>query len=224
MKMLSLIIAFSLIQGISAQETKHNDFNTAQHANYLSSLEKEVIYEMNLFRSNPARYAKLYIAPLSEYYDKKILHYPGDKSIRTIEGVKALHECVKVLEKASAAPLLYPDEKLSRAARDHQLDQQKSGKTGHTGSDGSNLKQRVERYGKWLHRIGENIAYGNTSARQIIVFLLIDDGVKSRGHRTTLLNPDFKLAGVACGTHPVYETMCVLDFAGGIAAETSPDR
>ena len=223
-KLCTIFLAIGLAQLVSAEKPHPNERHTAQDANYLSPLEKEVIAEINLFRSNPGQYAQLYIAPLAQYYDKKILHYPGDQSIRTIEGVKALHECVRVLQKAAAIPLLHPNEKLSNAARDHQLDQQNTGKTGHAGSDGSNLKQRIERYGKWKIRLGENIAYGNTSARQIVVFLLIDDGVKNRGHRTTLLNPDFKLVGVACGAHPVYKTMCVLDFAGGIEPESSQNQ
>ena len=193
--------------------------NTAANATYLTPLEKEVIYEINLFRSDPAEYSKKYIEPLKPYYDKKILNYPGDKPIRTVEGVRALNECVLELKRMSARPMLYPNQKLTLSARDHQHDQAKSGKTGHIGSDRSDMRQRIERYGKWQVRIGENIAYGNTSARQIVIFLLIDDGVKNRGHRTTLLNHDFKLAGVACGTHPIYESMCVIDFAGGIANE-----
>ncbi|WP_167608827.1 CAP domain-containing protein [Maribellus sediminis] len=200
----------------SGKETKRADLNTAANASYLSSLEKEVIYEINLFRSNPAKYSELYIAPLANYYDSKILRYPGDKSIRTVEGVRALNECVRELKKMSYKPILNPDKSLSLSARDHQLDQQKSGLTGHTGTDHSNLRQRIERYGTWQTRIGENIAYGNSNARQIVVFLLIDDGVRDRGHRATLLNPDFKVVGLACGKHPVYETMCVLDFAGGM--------
>ena len=216
MKFWAILIMLSLVQVVSAERISRDKLNTAEGAKYLSTLEKEVIYEINLFRSSPAKYAELYIAPLTKYYDRKILHYPGDKSIQTTEGVKALNECVRELKNASSKPTLYPDQILSKAARDHQRDQQRSGKTGHTGSDRSNLKQRIERYGNWQQRIGENIAYGNTSARQIVVFLLIDDGVKTRGHRATLLNPDFKLVGVACGKHPVYETMCVLDFAGGM--------
>ncbi len=201
---------------VLANEPVNPDLNTAADTRYLSPLEKEVIYEINLFRSNPAEYAKKYIAPLSRHYDHNILHYPGDKSIRTVEGVRALNECVRELKRSSAKPLIYPDRALTQSAEDHQRDQQKSGRTGHTGSDRSDLRQRIERYGQWQTRIGENIAYGNSSARQIVVFLLIDDGVRNRGHRATLLNPDFKVVGVACGLHPVYETMCVLDFAGGM--------
>ncbi len=217
-KLWGILILLGLMQVVSAEKSNNDNLNTAANANYLSPLEKEVIYEINLFRSNPAQYAEKYIAPLANNYDKKILRYPGDKPIQTIEGIKALNECVRVLKNTSTAiTVLNPDPKLSKAARDHQRDQQKSGRTGHTGSDQSNLKQRIERYGKWQFTIGENIAYGNTSARQVVVFLLIDDGVKNRGHRTTLLNPNYKLVGVACGKHPVYNTMCVLDFAGGMA-------
>nr|WP_319265704.1 CAP domain-containing protein [uncultured Draconibacterium sp.] len=204
------------IEASGNEELKDRTLNTAADVNYLSELEKEVVYEINLFRSNPSEYAEKYIAPLAQYYDKKILHYPGDKSIMTQEGVSALHECVRVLKKATPAPVLFPDKLLTKAANDHQNDQAKTGQTGHIGRDRSNSKDRIERYGKWQARIAENIAYGNTSAQQIVIFLLIDDGVKSRGHRANLLQPDFKRIGVACGTHPRYSTMCVMDFAGGM--------
>ncbi len=212
-----LILLIGLGKILTAADVKNDVLNTAKDATYLSPLEKEVIYEINLFRSDPAKYSMNYIEPLKQHYEGKILHYPGDKSIKTVEGVRALNDCIQELKKMSARPLVYPNKGLSLAARDHQKDQQKTGKTGHTGKDGSNMKERVERYGKWLNRIGENIAYGNSSARQIVVFLLIDDGVKTRGHRLTLLDDRFNLVGVACGSHPVYKSMCVQDFAGGMA-------
>ena len=211
------ILFIGLCLGASANEKlKDRTLNTASDVNYLSELEKEVIYEINLFRSDPSEYAEKYIAPLAKYYERKVLHYPGDKSIMTQEGVSALNECVRVLKKATPAPVLFPDKLLTKAANDHQKDQAKTGKTGHIGKDRSNSKDRIERYGKWQLRIAENIAYGNTSAQQIVIFLLIDDGVKSRGHRANLLQPDFKSVGVACGSHPRYNTMCVMDFAGGM--------
>ncbi len=207
--------------GTISEKNFGNDenLNTAANASYLSPIEKEVIHEINLFRSNPAQYAENYIAPLASHYEADILHYPGDKSIRTQEGVRALHECVAVLKKANPLPLMYPSKALTRAANDHQSDQSKTGKTGHIGKDRSGMKERIERYGKWQTRIAENIAYGNSSARQVIIFLLIDDGVQSRGHRDNLLHPAFKTIGVAFGKHPVYETMCVMDFAGGMEGE-----
>ncbi len=194
--------------------------NTAAKVNYLSPIEKEIVLEINRFRSNPAKYATDYIAPLSKHYNNKLLNYPGEKiSIRTQEGVNALYECVSELQKATPQPIMYPSKALTKAASDHQKDQTETGKTGHTGSDNSTLKERIERYGEWQVRIAENIAYGNQSARQIVIFLLIDDGVKSRGHRKNLLNPDLKVVGVSFGKHRVYRTMCVMDFAGGMNNE-----
>lgn len=217
MKVFFLISLFLMSDMVFGDNPKPDDrLNTASTANYLSDLEKEVVHEINLFRSDPAQYAEKYIAPLAGKYQKKILNYPGGLPIKTQEGVSALHECVRELNKESAISILYPNPALSKAARDHQRDQSKTGKTGHVGADRSNLRDRIERYGKWQVSIAENIAYGNTSARQIVVFLLIDDGVKNRGHRDNLLNPDFKLVGVSCGKHPVYNTICVMDFAGGM--------
>ncbi|HSO88149.1 MAG TPA: CAP domain-containing protein [Draconibacterium sp.] len=219
MKLKVTFIFFALANLVFAgNPNSATGLNTAENVSYLSPIEKEIIYEINLFRSNPAKYAEEFIAPLAVYYKNNILYYPNDQQpVKTSEGVRALNECVRELKKENPKPIIYPNEGLTRAATDHVNDQAKTGRTGHTGSDNSNLKNRVDRYGKWKIRIAENIAYGNTSARQVIIFLLIDDNVKNRGHRANLLNPDLKLVGVSFGRHPVYSTMCVMDFAGGMA-------
>ncbi len=218
MKTVTTILVLLLIQSISGiVPANEGKLNTAANACYLSSIEKEIILEINRFRTNPAKYANNYIVPLAKNYKNKLLNYPGDKTtIRTREGVKALHECVRELQNAAPQPILYPSKTLTKSANDLQKHQAKTGETGHAGENNSTLKERIERYGNWQVQIAENIAYGNTSARQIVIFLLIDDGVKNRGHRKNLLNPDLKMVGVSFGKHPVYGTMCVMDFAGEI--------
>ena len=219
MRIVVIFILFALSNLASANDPNSNyALNTAANASYLSPLEKEIVFEINLFRSNPSQYAEKYIAPLAGNYNKKILSYPGDIPIKTVEGVSALHECLRELKKIKPLPLVYPNDILTRAANDHCADQSRTGKTGHIGSDNSNLKIRIERYGKWEKQIAENIAYGNTSARQVVIFLLIDDNVRSRGHRKTFINPELKLVGISCGKHPEYQSMCVMDFAGGMAS------
>lgn len=197
-----------------------NDLNTAAGANYLNSFEKELVLEMNKLRADPAGYAEKYIAPLAKNYEGKILRYPGDKPLKTVEGVSALNECVRDLKRAKPVPILYPSAGLSKAAADHVNDQSQSGRTGHIGGDRSSLRSRIERHGTWGIRIGENIAYGGIYAQQVIIYLLIDDGVKGRGHRINMLNPDFKITGVSSGKHPVYGSMYVMDFAGSFIDKT----
>jgi len=213
------LLLIVLIQIISAGATERNwniaGLHTASEAAYLTEIEKEIILEINKLRSDPARYAEEYIEPLAKKFDRKVLYYPGDNPLLTNEGISAVHECVRELKRQQPIPLIYPSPGLTKAARDHVKDQSKTGKTGHTGGDRSSMRNRVERYGTWQSSIAENIAYGAKTARQIVVYLLIDDGVRNRGHRKNMLNPGFKMAGVATGTHPEYGFMSVMDFAGG---------
>ena len=217
---LLLVLFFQVSLANVPKSTAHsgweiNALNTASEAGYLSPLEKEIILEINKLRSDPARYAEDFITPLAKKYDRRLLYYPGDQPILTKEGVNALYECVRDLKRQQPLSIIYPSEGLTRAARDHVNDQSKTGQTGHQGSDRSNMRNRLERYGQWQVRIAENIAYGGKTAQQIVIYLLIDDGVHDRGHRKNFLNPDFRMVGVATGSHPEYGLMSVMDFAGG---------
>lgn len=193
-----------------------NSLNTASRVSYLSELEKEVIFELNKVRSDPEKYAKEYLVPLESFYIGKKFYNPDHSFIITKEGRKALEECIRFLTvEASTAPPLKSSKGLWQAAKDHVEDQSGNGKVGHIGKDKLNFSDRIKRYGEWDVAAAENISYGNSEAQQIVISLLIDDGIKSRGHRTNIMNPSFKVVGVSCGNHPEYGKMCVMDFAGG---------
>ncbi|HUX13259.1 MAG TPA: CAP domain-containing protein [Spirochaetia bacterium] len=184
------------------------------NAAYLNATERRVVEEINTVRTDPAEYARRFLEPLRAYYHGKLLQYPGQIAISTNEGAKALEEAIRVLESAKPVPPLSPKEGLFRAAHDQAVDQSRTGAVGHSGSDGSSAESRVNRYGRWDLALGENIDYGYSDARRIVTSLLVDDGVPSRGHRINLMNPAFKLVGIATATHPTYRYMCVMDFAG----------
>ncbi len=61
----------------------------------------------------------------------------------------------------------------------------------------------------------ECLAFGFRHPRNIVLQLLIDDGVPSRGHRLSLLDPNFTVMGVGFQPHKFQNYVCVLDFAGG---------
>jgi uncharacterized protein YkwD len=117
--------------------------------------------------------------------------------------------------------ILTPEKGLSLAAKDHVTDQSKSGKVGHNGSDRSASDIRMKRYGTFsgLWASGENIAYGETTGRDIVCGLLIDDGVPNRGHRANIMNKIFTQTGVAVGTHKRYRTSCTVTYATGYVSE-----
>ncbi len=187
--------------------------NSARNANNLCSLEKEVVFELNKVRSNPQLYSKLYIEPLYSAYSGKTFTYPGQKPTLSKEGNGALMECIAVLRKTDTMPILEPADGLIKSAR-LLVDDQQFGGIGHITRNGLTPQCRMDMYGEWDIASAENIAYGDYEARQIVIALLIDDGVPDRGHRKNILNPKFHNAGVASGRHPTYKTMCVIDFAG----------
>lgn len=62
--------------------------------------------------------------------------------------------------------------------------------------------------------LSENISFGWKTAKDIVLSMIIDDGVKSRGHRMNLFNSNYKKIGVASGKHKAYEHCTVMDFFG----------
>lgn len=186
--------------------------DTAKDMEYLTGVEKDVVLEMNKVRSDPKKYAELYIRPKIKYYNGKEYSEPGQITILTQEGVSAVNACIAALNRAKIVGLLIPERGLTLATKDHVRDQSETGQTGHNGNDRSTPVSRSGRYGKGQY-IGENIDYGNNIGREIVCSLLIDDGVPSRGHRANIMKEDYTQTGVGMGTHPEYRNMCVIAYA-----------
>ncbi len=183
----------------------------ARHAP--SALERSVLAEVNRLRDNPAAYVDTLRLWQGAYRDN-ILLVPGqDKAIHTTEGEAALTEALGVLARTGPLSHLRSMEALAWAAEDHVLAQGATRTIGHRGADGSNSLQRISRHGRSRGRSAEVIDYGWDQAQDIVVDLLIDDGIADRGHRRALLDPVYVVAGVACGPHLRYGVMCVVEMA-----------
>jgi uncharacterized protein YkwD len=186
----------------------------AEQIDYLSPLENAVIQEINMARANPRSYAS-FLEEWKWYYDGRLLKIPGERIILTKEGATAVNEAMNIIRSMNPVPRLSRSKGMSLGAKDHVKDQGSSGSIGHRGRDGSTVWERVNRYGTWEKSVAENISYGSNKARNIVMELIIDDGVPGRGHRKNIFNPDFRVIGVACGHHETYGTVCVITFAGG---------
>ena len=185
----------------------------ANSAASYSSLEQELVAEINLARTRPAEYAA-YLEALRPMFAGKEYRRPGKSALMTEEGTVPLEEAIKFLRAARPLSPLSLATGMCSGARSLVSEQSASGATGHRGADGSFCEQRAERFGAWREPMGENLTYGDDTARERVLTLLIDDGVANRGHRQRILNPAYKVVGVACGGHKL-GSMCVITFAGG---------
>lgn len=201
-----------------------DDLSTASDVDYLDEMEKDVVLHLNMARTDPAGYAEDYIEPRIRFFSGTDYLEPGGPIQRTTEGEHAVAECVSDMKDTEPMGVLLPSHAISLASEDQAVDHSETGNRGHTGSDGSTFDTRIERYADWHGTIGEVIAFGPSSGREIVAILLIDDGVEDRGHRINLLNPDFRYVGIAIEEHPEYGYVCVIDFAADYDTieETAP--
>lgn len=172
-------------------------------------LAGQVLVEINLARTSPSAYAGFLREFRGLFHGKYFLLPGSDTRMMTNEGVRAVDEAIKVLSRQKPLPPLAWSDGLAAAAAELVTEQGETGATGHGGA----MRERIDRHGKWNRQIGENIGYGPTKARNMVMQLIVDDGVPDRGHRKNIFSTVFRTAGVACGPHPGYGNMCVIDFA-----------
>jgi uncharacterized protein YkwD len=179
-----------------------------------TDLAKQTLVEINLVRKNPPLYAN-YLREFRRQFRGSSYILPGTETlVRTDEGLKGVDEAIRFLLKQKPLPPLAWSAGLAAAAAELADEEGESGAVGHLGKSSGGPKERIERHGEWQGRIGENIFYGPGDARQVVMNLIIDDGVPDRGHRKNIFYRAFARAGAACGSHPRFGTVCVIDFAG----------
>ena len=209
---LSILLIFNLLIGTIYANNPRDSQSQKDKYRYLSDLEQEVVEELNLARSQPKTYAE-FLMDYSKLFVGRELREPGEVTILTQEGRSAVNEAIRFLRNQKSLPYLTPSKGMSRAAADMVRMQETTNQIGHVGRDGSNFADRINRYGKWDGTCAENIDYGNNTARKIVMALIIDDGVSSRGHRKSIFNSELRRVGVACGRHQAFRYMCVIDYA-----------
>jgi uncharacterized protein YkwD len=210
----ALCCTLALIASFSGANSSHSQTQKTSTASGLSQAEQDLLTEINQARANPGTYAS-YLANLKPFFNGKEYQPTGRPALKTQEGWAAVEDAIEFLRTTKPLGPLTTSTGLSLSAQVHVKDQGRAGTTGHKGTNDSLIEQRVKPFGNWQGAIGENLTYGNDSARERVLTWLVDDGFASRGHRKRLLSSDYKVAGLSCGPHPQFGTMCCLTLAGG---------
>jgi hypothetical protein len=197
-----------------------SNLNTNQTIDY-QELSNSVFIEHNKIRLDPASYIPI-LEKYVEMFKGDVLYKPKEIPIQTHEGPAAYQEAIEFLKNQQPVHELILDERLKKAAEDHVKDIGPKGLLSHDGTDGRSVSERVEQYCEWNQACGENIDLGSKTGEDVIISLLVDDGVEGRGHRLNLFKPEFKIVGIACGSHREYETISVLVYTGGVRDLGSP--
>lgn len=162
--------------------------NTAVKENYLNSTEKEVYKVLNLARMYPDKFLKFFYA------------YAAEHGLTKLASGKYYPSLTKTLKEMKAVKPLFPDKKMYELALCWAKEAGEKGITGH--------ERRNCRDGYFA----ECCTYGRTTAIEIVMSFLIDEGVSSLGHRKICLSNEYEVVGVAQQDHSTYGTNTVLDF------------
>lgn len=174
-------------------EAELNAANTAKDCAYLSDEEKEVFQLCNLARINGKLFAETYVAK-----------YLKENEVKKTSYTTSL---LSELKKLKPLAPLHPAKDLYDAAKDHAITEGKKGAVGH-----QRFKQRFKKFAPGYNPYGENCSYGFSDALNIVMQLLIDEGIKDKGHRKNILHKMYTHAGVAIAPHKRYTNHCVIDY------------
>lgn len=168
-----------------------NQIHTADSEAYYTQQEKLLFYYINLARTQPKYFADSVLKPYqgAKGFDNRWL----EKSTY----VKSLYEHLKKMKPLNA---LLPDKQLFTYATCFAKEAGKLGIIGH------------DRKGTTCtFAFAECCSYGYQYALDIVLQLLIDDGIESLGHRLICLG-NYTHMGVSIQPHKDYKQNAVLNF------------
>ena len=183
-----------------------------------AALELDVLAALAAARTRPQDVAARLKARLKCYRGAQYAA-PGRIPKQTKEGAAACRDALTFLAglEGPLAPVAAAPEGLRLAGLDHVLDVGVEGVASHRGTDDSSSTDRNGRYGAWGGATGECIWYGNlangVTGASIVDDLVVDDGVRSRGHRLCVYDARWTVAAVAAGAHATYANMVAVEFA-----------
>ncbi len=161
------------------------DTNSGARAVWMNAFDKQVLYWLNMARLDPVGF-------FNRFVKKQFESDPTNSYLRSLQ--------VNMYAMKPASALL-PDKALYEAALCHARSSGAEGYVGHGRMNGQCQK---------IYR-GECCSYGAEGPIDVVIQLLVDEGVPSLGHRLICLGT-FSSVGIATAPHKRYGNNTVLDF------------
>lgn len=174
-------------------DPKYDAANSARNATYMSETEREVIHILNLMRMDPTLFESTVVNQYPEFTDKE--------ELKNNNYYKSLTATMKKIQPLN---ILLPNKFCFESAQCHA---QTSGNAAYVGHDRLTADCK-----KASFYFGECISYGYDNALDIVMTLLIDEGVPTLGHRKNFLG-DFRSVAVSIQPHKSYRYNAVIDLA-----------
>ena len=155
-----------------------------------SDIEKRIIAELNRVRTNPQAYAD-WLESQRQHFQGMILTLPGEQSLRTNRGLRALNEAIAFVRNQQPLPALTDNADLFTNAQEQVeaiVNQQK------------------------LDHHTNNLVYNRVTPEAIVMQLVVDDGFPDRRHRLAVFQEDYQHTGIVCQEIEIYKQVCAIAY------------
>ena len=194
----------------------HDDEEEKEQIDFIA-IQRDLFIELNNLRKNPKSYIPLIELEMKSLKKNSILKKrDSNLQIQTVEGKDAYIEAINFLQNQEGVPPVKEESRLNSAALDLVKDIGTRGVVSHQDQYGQYVSERIEKYCEWDYSASEVIEVSSKNPQDILISLIVDDGLKNRPDRMTLFNPAYNFVGISCGMHSEYEIVTVIVFTGSI--------
>lgn len=171
----------------------------------MSAFKEELVNEINRLRTNPQNYTSTLKDYMTCFRGNSLLFPGATAGIATEEGPQAYTEAINFLNSQSPREAVAPSKGLCRICEEFMVLARQT-----EDIDAIDMDKIIKKYGSYGGSFSRAVEFGGETPENVVVYLTVCDGDKSRGQRKTLLNPDAKFVGVATGKHSVYGYFSVI--------------
>lgn len=157
---------------------------------------RQVIFYCNLARMNGELFVRTIVEPYLQAKNDTAFSEYKQSLVNDLNSLPKL----KPLRSSKA---------LTAMAKSYAISSGKKGVVGHT-----NFDKRFASLLRSGKAIGENLAYHQDTPLDVVIDLLIDEGIFDYGHRRNILSPTFIKVGVFAAQHRDYDNVWVMEFSG----------